>query len=189
MGFRFKKSHGNNTALRNMVLGGMLIALGILVPTMFHAVGLGKAFLPMHIPVLLSGFLCGPGVAALVGAATPLLSAVLTGMPSLIPPVAQGMVAELCVYGFVTGYLFRKVGLGIYVTLFVSMLGGRIVYGVLAHFLLPLFGLPRVPLWAPLAMAFSESVPGLVVQVLLIPVLVSLLTGNTKMLMAIKRPR
>ncbi len=189
MDFNSNRPVGFGMGLKNLVLGGMLTALGVLLPIMFHAAGLGKAFLPMHIPVFLAGFFCGPSVAALVGAITPILSSVFTGMPPLTPPVAQGMVAELSVYGFITGTLFWKARLGVYVTLFSSMLGGRIVYGILAYLLLPLFGIPKVPLWAPLATAVAQSLPGLIVQIVVIPGVVSLVTRNAKMLFAIRRPK
>ncbi|MDI6893520.1 MAG: ECF transporter S component [Bacillota bacterium] len=99
-------------SLRNLTRGALFVALGILLPIAFHAVGLGKVFLPMHIPVLLAGFFCSPSVGLLAGMITPLLSAVLTGMPPLAPPVAQAMVFELGIYGLLTGFLYGRMRLG-----------------------------------------------------------------------------
>ncbi len=180
------KSESENT-VRSVVLGGMLTALGVLLPMMFHAMGLGKVFLPMHIPVFLAGFVCGPAIAMSVGIVTPLVSSVFTGMPPFMPPVAQGMVLELAVYGLVTGYLFRKARLGVYVSMITAIVSGRIVYGVLAHLLMPLFGFPDVPIWAPLTVSLVESLPGVIAQLLVVPGLLSLVKGHGKSLFTLKR--
>ena len=71
--------------IRNIILGGLFVALGIVIPIAFHAIGAGPVFLPMHIPVLLAGFTIGPTIGCLVGAVTPILSSLLTGMPPLMP--------------------------------------------------------------------------------------------------------
>ncbi|MGB9619107.1 MAG: ECF transporter S component, partial [Armatimonadota bacterium] len=69
---------------RDLALGGLFGATGVALPIVFHAVGLGKAFLPMHLPVLVCGLLISPTVAFAVGVVTPLVSSVLTGMPPLV---------------------------------------------------------------------------------------------------------
>ena len=46
----------NNT--KKVVFSGLLVAMGIALPIMFHSIpNAGSIFLPMHIPVLLSGFI------------------------------------------------------------------------------------------------------------------------------------
>jgi hypothetical protein len=95
---------------RDMVLGGLFGALGIVVPMLFHAVGLGKVFLPMYLPILALGLMVSWEVALIVGCATPLLSAVLTGMPPLAPPIAALMATELACLAAVAS-LARRVGL------------------------------------------------------------------------------
>lgn len=172
---------------RNLTRGALFVAIGILLPIMFHAVGLGKVFLPMHIPVLLAGFFCGPFVSMLVGMITPLLSAVLTGMPPLVPPVAQMMVFELGIYGLLTGLLYERLRLGVYPSLVAAMVAGRLVYGFLGYLVLPLFGLNRVPLLAPLALAVGQSLPGVVLQLLLVPLVVALVERNAAILLVGKR--
>lgn len=174
-------------SVRNLTRGALFVALGILLPIAFHAVGMGKVFLPMHIPVLLGGFFCGPVVAMLVGMITPLLSAVLTGMPPLMPPVAQGMVFELGVYGLLTGVLYERLRLGVYPSLLVAMAAGRLVYGFLGYLVLPLFGLKQVPLLAPLMLAVGESLPGVVLQLVLIPLVVGAIERNAAVLFLRKR--
>lgn len=173
--------------LRDLTRGALFVALGILLPIAFHAVGLGKVFLPMHIPVLLAGFFCGPSVGLLVGMITPLLSGLLTGMPPFVPPVAQAMVFELGVYGLFTGWLYGRWRLGVYPSLLVAMVAGRLVYGFLGYLILPLFGLKRIPLLAPLTLAFGESLPGVVLQLVLVPLVVSLVERNAAVLLTGKR--
>jgi len=174
--------------VRDLTLGALFVALGILLPMFFHMVGLGKVFLPMHIPVLLAGFFCGPAVGLLVGGLTPILSAVLTGMPPFMPPVAQMMVFELATYGFLTGWFYRSLRMGVVPSLLLAVAAGRFVYGVLGYLLLPLIGLNQVPLWAPLLWAVGESLPGVVLQIVGVPIVVSLVERNAAILFVGKRP-
>ncbi|MEW6524908.1 MAG: ECF transporter S component [Bacillota bacterium] len=158
----------------------VFVALGILLPMIFHGAGLGRVFLPMHIPVLLSGFFLGGAPGLVVGAVTPLLSSLLTGMPPLMPPVAQLMVWELGVYGLLAGVAYRRLRLGVYPALLLALLGGRLVYGLLGYTILPLFGLTRVPLFVPLTTGLVTGAPGLVVQLVVIPAAVYLVERNLK---------
>lgn len=172
---------------RRLMYGGMLVAVGVVLPTMFHMVGLGQVFLPMHIPVLFSGFVCGPVIGMLVGMVTPILSALLTGMPPLTPPIAQAMVVELAVYGLLTGLLYEKLHLGAYVSLIGAMFGGRVVYGAIAYAVLPMLGFTRVPLWAPLLGSVGKSLPGVIVQLVCIPPTLSLVKRDLRVLLPAKR--
>jgi hypothetical protein len=166
----------------------MFVAIGILLPIVFHAIGLGKVFLPMHIPVLLAGFFCGPVVALLVGAVTPLLSSIWTGMPPMMPPIAQMMVFELAAYGLLAGLLYERFRLGVYPSLITAMVGGRLVYGFLGYLVLPLFGFTQVPLFAPLLYAFGQSLPGVIIQLVFIPLVITLVERNPAVLTAARRP-
>ena len=94
---------------RNLTYAALLIALGLLMPQVFHMIGgqqAGGLFLPMHIPVLMAGLLLGPAYGAAVGVVTPLLSFLISGMPPLAK--LPFMVIELAAYGFASG-LFRKI--------------------------------------------------------------------------------
>src|SRR6056297_3524954 len=113
------------TKSKEIVLSGLFIALGLLVPMLFHAVGgAGPVFLPMHLPVLVGGFILSPKFAVLVGLSTPLLSSVLTGMPVLMP-MAPIMMAELGIYGLTVSLLKEK-GVNNVITLISAMIFGRI---------------------------------------------------------------
>ena len=157
--------------LTQIAAAGLFVAFGLVLPMMFHAVGLGSTFLPMHIPDLLAGFMLDAPVALVVGAMTPFLSSMFTGMPPAFP-VMPYMVFELATYGFVTSYLYRKLNLNVYVSLIGSMICGRIVAGIVVWALTMLFA-ARLP--APIAFIASSVVtglPGIVIQLVFIPAVV-----------------
>jgi hypothetical protein len=156
---------------------------------MFHTLGLGKTFLPMHIPVLLAGYYCGPVRALLVGFATPLLSAVMTGMPTLFPPTAWLMAFELAAYGALAGLLYDNARLGVIPSLLGAMFGGRAIYGLLTFLAFPLLGYDRLPIWAPIAAAFAQSLPGILLQIGVIPVAVALSHRHPGMVLKLRRDR
>ena len=134
---------------------------------------IGSALCPMHIPVLLAGFLCGPWWALAVGAVAPLLRFALFGMPPLFPTGAA-MCFELAAYGLVSGILCRKLpqkAVNVYLALIAAMLAGRIVWGIVMAVLMGLSGSAFT--WAAfVAGAFVNAVPGIIVHILLIPIIV-----------------
>lgn len=152
----------------DLVLGGLYLALALVLPMVFHLVGAGPVFLPMHIPVFLAGFTVSPGTAAFVGLAAPLLGSVLTGMPPLSPPVAQGMAFELAVYGLVTALLYRATR-RIYLSWAVAAVAGRLSYGLAGALVLPLFGFEGIPVFYPLTAGLVTGLPGLALQAVLVP--------------------
>lgn len=153
----------------------LYLALAILLPIGFHTFGLaGRIFLPMHVPVLLAGFLVGPVAGITVGLLAPLLSHLLTGMP---PTYAVPLMTfELAVYGSVAGIAYQKVRLNIYLALIIAMVVGRIVFG-LGLLALGLFmDLPYTAAqFFSTGGAIVTGLPGIVVQLLIIPVIVKAL--------------
>ena len=133
----------------------------------------GSMLSPMHIPVLLAGFLCGPWWALAVGAVAPALRFALFGMPPLFP-TGLAMCFELATYGLVSGLLYQRLPkktANIYVSLIAAMVVGRIVWGVAMVILMGLSGSAFT--WAAFAAgAFLNAVPGIVIHILLIPVIV-----------------
>ena len=92
---------------RNLVYAGAALALCLVLPFLTGQIPqIGSALCPMHIPVLLAGFLCGPWWAAAVGAAAPLLRFALFGMPPLFP-TGLAMCFELAAYGLASALLSR----------------------------------------------------------------------------------
>ena len=137
---------------------------------------IGSMLLPMHIPVLLCGLVCGWQYGAAVGFVGPLLRSVLFGMPPMYP-IAIAMAFELATYGAVAGFMYRKVQHTlpmIYATLVTSMVAGRLVWGAVRFVLAGLSG-SGFPFSAFLSGAVLTAVPGIVAQLILIPLIVAAL--------------
>lgn len=160
--------------IRNLTYSAVCLALCMILPFLTGQIPqIGSALCPMHIPVLLAGFLCGPWWATAVGAVAPILRFALFGMPPLFPTGAA-MCFELAAYGLVSGLLYTclpKRTVNIYLSLISAMLLGRIVWGCSMVILL---GGSEAPFtWAAfLAGAFTNAVPGIIVHILLIPLIV-----------------
>lgn len=120
--------------VRKMAEAALLLALGILLPMAFHGIpNAGQVFLPMHIPALIAGFMLGPLWGLFVGAMSPLLSSLLTGMPVLA--MMPGMVLEIGLYGFSSGVFYKVIKtkvylLDIYLTLVLALLIGKCGKGI-----------------------------------------------------------
>lgn len=162
--------------MRRIVFGALFIAFGLVLPSLFHLVGLGgPVFLPMHIPVLLGGLVLGPGTGLAVGVLTPVLSHILTGMPPISPPIMPLMVVELGVYGLVAGWLATRLRRGALLPLAGAMVAGRIALGLAAATAYSFFGFKASPL-AYVTGAVVTGLPGLLVQAIAIPAMARLLT-------------
>lgn len=155
-----------------LALSAFFIAFGIILPMIFHmAGGAGSVFLPMHLPVLLSGFWLGKRQGFLVGLLTPVLSSIFTGMPPLVP-VLPLMLAELSIYGFLAGYLYCDRGMRLLPALLLSMVGGRVGAGLAVWLLAVTLHVKLAPL-SYLLGAVATGVPGILLQLLLLPVIVA----------------
>jgi len=156
--------------LQKIVYSGFFIAVGIVLPMVFHAVGLGSIFLPMHLPVLLAGFILGSWCGMLVGILSPLVSSLLTGMPLVSPPILPIMVMELAIYGLMAGFVYNKSGY-LYVSLVWAMIAGRLAAGFGVYLAVLLCGF-KVPVFVYLSAAIIKGAPGIIMQLVLIPLLV-----------------
>lgn len=165
---------------KKLVLSSLFLALGIVLPFFTGQVPvIGNMLLPMHIPVLLCGFACGWKYGLAVGAMLPLLRSMLFGMPVLFP-AAMAMSVELAVYGGCAGFFGRNTGKkkkGIYLALIGTMLLGRIAWGLVSIGLFALAGSSFT--WKIFMMqAFVNAIPGIVIQLVLIPAIVKRLPGE-----------
>lgn len=159
-----------NSKTKNLVGSGLCIALGLLLPQVFHLIGAGSVFLPMHIPVLLCGLCFGWQYGLAVGVVTPLLSSLFTGMPPIFP-TAVAMMFELGTYGALTGMIYRQLKQNIYVSLIGGMLGGRVISGVASALFYGLAG-KEYGFQIFLTGAFVTALPGIILQILIVPLLV-----------------
>lgn len=158
---------------KKLTLAAMCLCLGVILPQAFHGIpAAGSIFLPMHIPVLIAGFICGPLYGLIVGFTTPIVSHLLFSMP-LVSVLGQ-MILELSIYGLMSGILnncliFKNELLKYYFVLMGSMLSGRIIYGLANAFFFKA-GSYSFKTW--LATAFITALPGIIIQLLIIPILV-----------------
>lgn len=162
---------------RKIVVSGLLIAIGVFLPIIFHSMSMGgQIFLPMHIPVLIAGMLLGPLYGALVGLITPMLSSFFTGMPPAFPMLPI-MVFELGTYGLVGGYFSKLFPKRVFIPLIAAMIDGRITAGLVVFVLSRFFGASIKPLIF-LKAAIITGLPGIVIQLIIIPPIVFALKKN-----------
>ncbi len=157
----------------------LYLALAVTLPMAFHLLGnaagypiAGRVFLPMHLPVLLAGFLVGPSSGVVVGLLAPTISHLLTQMP---PPYAVPLMSvELPIYGLVAGIAYNRLKLNIYIALVAAMIVGRIMFG-LSLFVLGMFiDLPYTAAkWFSTGGAIVSGLPGIALQLVLVPILVA----------------
>jgi len=159
--------------IKKIVYTAFFIALGIVLPMVFHLVGgpsLGRVFLPMHLPVLIGAAFLGPMAGIIIGIITPLLSSLFTGMPPVIPMLPI-MIAELGIYGLVMGYFFFRIKMNVYLSLIISMLAGRIMASLVVLVLVYGFGFARLPA-NPIIYIYgtiTAGFPGIIGQLLIVP--------------------
>lgn len=160
------------TNTNRLVLSALFVALGVIIPQIFHMFGLGSVFLPMHIPVILCGFICGPYYGLISGVLTVFLSSTITGMPPMMP-VGAAMIFELAAYAFVAGLMYRKTK-KIYFSLIVAMIVGRVVSIAAKYIIYSLIG-NSFAMVAILTDLFVTAWPGIAIQILAIPAILALL--------------
>lgn len=165
-----------NTKLSKMILAAVFLALAYIMPFLTGQIAeFGSMLCPLHIPVLLCGFVCGWHWGLIVGFIAPLFRSLTLGMPPLFP-TAICMAFELAAYGLIAGLmhnLLPKKKPYIYCSLLTAMIVGRLVWGFAMFVFLGING-GTFTLTAFTAGAFVNAVPGIVVQIVLIPPLVML---------------
>lgn len=157
--------------IKNITLAAMFLALGTVLPFLTGQIPtIGNMLLPMHIPVLLCGLICGPQYGFAVGAILPLLRNVMFQTPPM--PGAISMTFELATYGLVIGLLYShskwKCVLSLYRSMIISMLAGRVVWGVAQAIVLGVNG-KSFGFSAFLSGALITAFPGIIIQLILIP--------------------
>lgn len=160
--------------VKKLAVTAMLFAVGMVLPFFIGQIpAIGKMLLPMHIPVLLCGFIVGWQYGALIGFLLPIVRGLVFGMPPLYPN-AVAMAFEMAAYGFVSGYLYSHARWQctkmLYISLVTAMLAGRIVWAFAEVILLGIGG--NIFTWKMFAAgAFLNAIPGIIVQLTLIPII------------------
>ena len=162
--------------IKRMIFAAVCVALCLVLPMAFHAIpNAGSVFLPMHIPVLLSGIVCGWPNGFICGLIGPLVSSLLTGMPpaAMLP----SMMVECCVYGLTTGLVMKYVRTGkllpdLYISMIAAMILGRAISGIAKSLIFS----PGTAPFAWVTTSLVTGIPGIVIQLLLIPLIIVALT-------------
>ena len=163
------------SSVKKVCLCAICIALCYVLPIAFHTLGLGSVLSPMHIPVLLCGLICGWPYGLVCGILGPCLSSLLTSMPPAV--ILPSMVVECAVYGCVTGLMMRYVRTGrsipdLYISMVTAMVAGRVLSGFAKAWI---FSMADAP-FAWVTTSLVAGIPGIVIQLVLIPLLVVTMT-------------
>lgn len=164
------------TPVKKLVFTAVCAALCLVLPMAFHTIpNAGTIFLPMHIPVLLCGLVCGWPYGGVCGIVGPLLSSLVTGMPpaAMLP----SMMIECCAYGFVTGMLMRHLRTkstvaDLYISLVSAMIAGRVLAGFAKAWIFT----PGILPFAWVTTSLVAGIPGIIIQLVLMPMVVLALT-------------
>ena len=160
-----------------MTYAALYLGIALVLPFITGQIPeIGAMLCPMHIPVLLCGFLCGWPWGLAVGFIAPLLRSVLFGMPALFPN-AVAMAFELAAYGFSSGYLYRvfpRIKGRLYMVLIIAMIAGRLVWGGVHLILSGLIHSEFTPALF-LAGAVTNALPGIIMHLALIPAVVAVM--------------
>jgi niacin transporter len=172
----------------------LLLALGVVLPIVFHAIPLGgRVFLPMHLPAFVAGLMLGPAAGLVVGAGSPVLSALLTGRPTVFYMIP--MILEMATYGLVSGLLRvkleavrKRLAAGdygsirarsgsaspwttVWLALVCAMVAGRLVWIATVVWLAPVIGLEARTVAMALG-ALGAGWVGMIIQLAIIPPIV-----------------
>lgn len=156
-----------------MVLAALFIALGVILPQVFHVFGQasGMTFLPIHLPVMMAGLILGPIYGGVVGVLVTIISGALTGMPAV--PKLYFMIFELLAYGVATGIFIRR--FKVIPSILLSMIVGRVVYGLTL-----VVGVQILALNYPFAntaafmTGITTGIPGMIIQIISLPIIYKL---------------
>ena len=159
------------TSTNQITLISLFLALCVIVPVIFHFIGAGAMFLPMFLPILLAGFLIEFPFAILVGLLGPWISALITGMPPLFPTALIMSVEGLTTVAIVS-YLYHKKNLSFWICLISGIIMERVSLVIMGFTFAPLLGLPG-ELFS--LFKLTESLPGLLLQLILIPIILKML--------------
>jgi hypothetical protein len=157
-----------------LIMALICLAISVVLPMLTDQVPrFGQGLRPMHIPVLIAGFSCGPVIGFVVGLAAPMLSLLIHGVPAFMP-MGFAMGLELATYGLIAGLLYSQLPKkteSIYVSLITAMIVGRIVWGAS---MIVLSGRAQTQFTYQMFMkyAFIDAMPAILFHIVLIPAVV-----------------
>lgn len=163
-----------NNILFTFILSTFFLSLTIVLPYLTGQIPeIGSMLCPMHIPVLMCGFICGWKYGLLIGLIAPIFRSLILGMPPLFPQ-AFCMSFELATYGMISGLMYNilpKKTIYIFISLIIAMLSGRLVWGC-TMFCCMAFDLTKFSLTSFWIGGFANSLPGIIIQIILVPIFI-----------------
>ena len=173
----------NRKSLLKLIFSALFLALAYVMPFLTGQIPeIGAMFCPMHLPVLLCGFICGPAWGTVVGAVAPIFRSFTLGAPPFFP-AALCMAFELAAYGAVAGVMHKLLAHKrpyVYLSLFTAMTVGRIVWGVAMSVCMGVSG-GAFTFAAFIGGAITNAIPGIILQIVLVPILVMVLENSKKL--------
>lgn len=172
----------NSLTIKKTALAAIFLVFGWILPFVTGRIPeIGNMLCPMHIPVMLCGFILGPWYGLIIGFITPLTRSFIFGMPTFYP-IGIAMAFELATYGFIIGILYQlllkkskiKHFVMIFLILILSMIIGRIIWGI-TRMLCGLFDHNFFTWKMFLIGGFVTAWPGIIIQLILIPILLEVL--------------
>ena len=158
---------------KEIVLAAMFVAIGMVLPFLTGQIPeIGSQLSPLHFPIFIGGMLLGPKMGLIMGSVLPLLRSVTFGMPPMIAAIC--MAFEMAAYGYVAGLMYKEKKHNIYVSLISSMLVGRLVWGIASFIIQGAVG-NNFGLMMFINGAFLTAIPGIALQLLIVPALVKAL--------------
>ena len=181
----------NQKTISNLTLAAMFLPIGFVLPFLTGQVPqIGNMLLPMHIPVFLCALICGWKYGFAIGLILPIMRSLMFGMPPLYP-IAISMTFELAAYGLIAGLLYersrRQNVIVLYRSIVIAMLAGRVVWGAAMAILLS-FGDAGFTFQMFAAGAFVTAIPGIILQLVLIPAIMIALNHSGLVRFCISRP-
>ena len=166
-----------NNKTKKLVISALMLSIGLILPLLTSQIKeIGDSILPMHLPVMLCGIICGGYYGAGVGFIMPFLRSVIFTMPPIYPN-AVWMAFELATYGLVIGLIYNsrknKSIKHLYLSIVCSMVCGRIVWGIVKLILLSIKG-NAFTFTAFITGGFIDAIPGIIIQLILIPIIISI---------------
>ena len=172
----------NKNKITKTVLSALFLALAYVLPFLTGQIpDIGNALLPMHLPVILCGYICGAPWGLVVGLTAPLLRSLTIGMPVLFPR-AIAMAFELGAYGFFAGLTYKLMPnkkIFVYISLITSMIAGRLIWGI-AQLTLLGFNTSKFTLTYFITESVVLAIPGIILQIALVPVIIMLIDYKRK---------
>ena len=162
------------SSMIRLVVTAMLLALGFVLPFLTGQIPeVGSRLLPLHLPALICGFVCGWPWGLALGFVLPIMRSLLFGMPPILP-TGLAMAFEMAAYGAAAGVLFARTK-HVIVSLVGAMIVGRVVWGAASWLIYALFMQTPFSIAMFWAGGFVNAWPGMILQLVLVPAIVGAL--------------